>query len=125
MPDDISGVLNAAADWLEQPGNWGKGYFVDPDTGCRCALGAIALTGNPNEPSGDPTYGNPLGDAAAHAFADYLVDELGAPSCFYGDDEEQSFTLDVLETVGGWNDAQDSPEPVVAALRACAEQVAS
>jgi hypothetical protein len=98
---------------------WGRKFFVETD-GCRCALGVVAYAADPSDPDGDPRYVDrsvrPDATAAVEALADYLVNELGAPRCVTEDGG-----LDVIETVGGWNDEPDrTVNQVVAALMAAA-----
>ena len=135
MTDTLTpaGVLLAAADWIEaDPTRWGREVLIDPDKGCRCALGAIALAADPNDHDGDPFYvGGIFPDlyrpirkaavAAVDVLADYVTHELGAPWC----NSKAVGGPDVVETIGGWNDAPDrTPSEVVAALRAAAARTA-
>lgn len=118
-------LLTAAADWLdENPDRWGRNDYVDPTTGCRCALGAIALAADPSDEDGDPfrlailREVDPARRIAAQRavaqLADHLTDNLGAV---------QGITSPA--TVGEWNDRQSDPQPVIDAMRAAAQVVAA
>lgn len=57
-------VLRAAADLLDaNPALWGRDWYLDPATGCRCTGGLIAYAINPDNPDGDPYA---LGDRRDH-----------------------------------------------------------
>lgn len=99
---------------------WGQNWFRDPDTGCRCAGGALAFAVGSDED--DPTEASHASDSAMWALAQYLVDELGAPRVLTDPDED---VMDVVETVGGWNDdPARTPDQVIAALEAASERAA-
>lgn len=119
-PDD---VLRYAAHALRTGEiTWGRHVFIDPDTFCRCALGALAYAANPNDTDGDPQYAGIPASAAMYRLADYLAVELGAPRCVTRDGEDDDMpVLDPIETVGGWNDEPGRTlAEVIAALDAAA-----
>ena len=116
-------VLLRAANAIETGRvTWGRRFFIDPASGCRCALGALTYAVAPEDLDGDPfNLPAPLGMLtyeAAELLANYLINEQGAPRCM---DDEYGF--DVVETVGSWNDEPERTKAdVVAALRAAADQ---
>lgn len=99
---------------------WAPEWFIAPD-GCRCSLGAITYAADPSDPDGDPRFVDPsvrpIATGAALALADYLVDELGAVRAVDPETDE----VDVVETVGSWNDQPGrTVSQVIAALDAAA-----
>lgn len=101
---------------------WGREHFIRPDDGCRCALGAITYAVDPATGDGNPHYltdpaARNVAEAAAEALAVYLVHELDAIPAYEGR------VLDVVETVGNWNDetARDATQ-VADALDAAGHQ---
>lgn len=63
-PTTAAQVLRAAALILDtHPEMWGRDYWRDPTTGCRCSGGLIAYVIDPGYEDGDP-YG--LGDHSKH-----------------------------------------------------------
>jgi hypothetical protein len=104
---DVAKVLNDAADLIEPPGRWTKGAYAlnarnqkvgirDTDACCWCIEGAIIRVA--------PLR---LAEAARDAVWDQIEDAE-----WFGSIED-------------WNDAQPSPESVIAALRAAAQAVES
>ena len=107
---DAAAVLRAAADLIMQPGAWCRGAFArdaaglsvtstDPQARSWCAAGAITA-------SLYRSGARPLEPTDVHAATHRAVDV-------------------VLGSVGmyGFNDLQESPEPVAAALRAAADRL--
>lgn len=99
---------------------WGKNFYCDPETGARCALGAITWAANPADPAmPDALYVHlehrPDAANAMRALARYVAEGLGYGYC------HTDGMADVLETVGGWNDQQDDIEAVINGLEAAAE----
>lgn len=110
-PATVPEVLARAADIIEERG-WRQGWFVDPDTGCVCAVGAMHVAvGLPPDASIYTSENSPewqLADAAWETFGRWLASKTGKPS----------------ESAGGWNDHPSRTQAeVVAALRAAAKQV--
>lgn len=112
-------VLRAAADWFEEdPARWGQEWYLDPKTGCRCTLGAIAYVVHPDDKDCDPQYVKvAVAKEAVAALEDYLLNEVGFVRNFSDPD------VDFGPYVGDWNDAPDrTVADVVAALRAAADR---
>lgn len=116
-------VLRAAADYLDDvPARWGRQFWRDPATECRCSGGLIALIVAPEDQDGDP-YRLPLDgrrELAAAAVALFeahvhqeLLDRLGPDG------------LDGEPLIGMWNDyiARDA-QHVAETMRAAAERAA-
>lgn len=113
--DTPDAVLTTAADYLAEPESWGTGWFITAD-GSRCALGAITWAVAPDDADGDPRY-HTASIHAAELLARYLISERNVPVAATGDDK-----LDVIETVGDWNDSPGrTAGEVIAALRAAAD----
>jgi hypothetical protein len=99
---------------------WGRGWFRDPDTGCRCAGGALAFVATRGAES-DPTCTRE-GEGALWVLARYLVDDLGANRIQSDPDDD---VMDPVVTVAEWNDRLDrTPDQVIAALEAASERAA-
>ena len=112
-------ILRRAAEALRTGEiGWVKEWYVLGDG--RDALGAIAYAIDPGDPDGNPFLieSAALGAASATALADYLVDELGAARAIREDRD-----VDVIETVGGYNDEASSVQDVIAALNAAADRI--
>lgn len=85
MPTDITtpdAVLRVAADLLDtNPRLWGRDYWLDPATGCRCSGGLIAYVIAPDNADADP-YRLPAGEqlglaiATIELFEQHVEDEL-------------------------------------------------
>lgn len=116
-------VLRCAAHALRNGEiTWGRHWFIDPDTSCRCALGALAYAADPDDVDSDPQHAGTPAWAAMYALADYLVTELGAARCT--DEDDDMPVLDPVETVGGWNDDDDrTVADVIAALEGAAQHL--
>lgn len=114
-------VLRKAADGYRTGQiEWGREWFHDPATDCRCALGAITWAVASNDEDGNPWFAGTVAWVPAVALADYLTNELGAPRC------TTDGLFDPIETVGGFNDRPDmTVERIIAALDAAAERVAA
>jgi len=96
---------------------WGQGWFRHPETECRCAGGALAFAVRSDDDDPTTSYD---GETAMWVLARYLVDELGAPRATTDPDDD---VMDVIETVGGWNDTPGrTPDEVIAALEAASER---
>jgi len=121
-------VLRAtAAAYRNDDIEWGRDYFINLETGCRCALGGITYAVEPDDPDGNPFLINSEGDGritaeAAAEFADYLVDVLDAPDA--GSRDRYGYWLrDHIEVVGKWNDdPARTLDEVLAALDAAADR---
>lgn len=101
--------------------DWGPGWFLDPHTGCRCALGGIAWAVDPSNEDGNPFFVSPalrvVAEVAVQALADHLIEEHGVPAC------RTDGAFDPVETVGGYNDQDDMiVDRIIAALEAAAER---
>lgn len=122
-PTTPAGVLTAAADWLEEdPTRWGRDYFVNPENGCRCALGTIAHVVDPHNADDDPWFISQLSQDAVRALADYLVDQPNVRDLrhLHPDLGERNAHVQI---VGGWNDDErHTVTDVIAALRGAAER---
>lgn len=112
-------VLRAAAEQIEKdPAKWSKDFFVNKQTGCRCALGFIAYALDPGFVASNP-YDLPdpaqrrVAAAAIGLLEDFLADEYLLDVSDWGDEPP----------VGWWNDwrATDAAE-VAAAMRGAAER---
>ncbi|SNR32729.1 DUF6197 family protein [Blastococcus mobilis] len=118
-------VLRAAADHLDaHPEAWGKEFWRDPATGCRCSGGLIALIVAPDDQDGDP-YALPLdgrralATAAIEAFEAYVHDEL------LDRFDPEGIQAAGEPLIGLWNDrcARDAAH-VAATMRAAADRLA-
>lgn len=102
---------------------WGRDTFIG-DGGCRCLVAAICWAADPEDldNGGNPVWLRvPLrrlvAMTALEAVAEHLSSELGWPLSM--DDGE----VDLVETVGAWNDEQDAVEKVIGLLVTVAEGV--
>ncbi|MGY1773545.1 DUF6197 family protein [Blastococcus sp. SYSU D00813] len=112
-PTTAPGVLYAAADYLEQPGHWGKGFYAQGDGACRCALGAIAAVVDPASVDVDPAFVHHPLDPRRHLANDavWLLEAYLALQVGYVQPEDSG------PFVGAWNDEQESADVVVQTMR--------
>jgi hypothetical protein len=127
---DVTDVLNAAADHITRHGLHKGEFFSPTDDLCACVLGTIAIvTTLANEDRDADTVDC---EPAAVAFLEYLAVTAphlvlklhgGAAITTTGDDV--FFTaagVNLIETVGAWNDAPErTAEQVVDTLRSAAQ----
>lgn len=118
-------VLRAAALILDShPELWGREFWLDPATGCRCTGGLIALAVCPDDPDGDPYLvgegrDDPRRALAAEAialFEAYVTDEL------FDRFDPEGVQAAGEPLIGLWNDrcARDAAH-VAATMRAAAD----
>lgn len=93
---------------------WAREAYIDR-AGDRCAAGAITWAADPTLTDGDPRFAGPAARLALVLLGEYLVDELYVQPCRDGDGEP-----DWAETVGMWNDEQQSVDDVISALASAA-----
>lgn len=116
-------VLRAAADQLDaHPEMWGRDFWRDPATGCRCSGGLIAYVIAPDDGDGDPfgltdTAQRHLAEAAIELFEAHVLPELL--------DEFGGDGLGTEPLIGLWNDriARDAAH-VAETMRAAADGLA-
>jgi hypothetical protein len=101
---------------------WGREWYVGLDLRCRCTLGGIAWAVDPDDDIGNPLLvtrdRRPVAEAAVAALADYLIDEQDAARFL-----DDLGDLDLIETVGQWNDSGHcTVDDVVDALLAAARR---
>jgi hypothetical protein len=97
---------------------WGRKWFHDPTTGCRCLLGGIAYAVDADYLDSDPRFVSRPAEAMAVVdfLAQHLVDEGLVPAAV---DEG---VLDSIETVAEWSDAPErTVEEVITRLELAAE----
>lgn len=108
-------VLRAAASYFEtDPTRWGRHFYRNSKTGCRCALGGIAWAVDPDDEDGDLSiYAYGPSFAAAALLMDYLIIEVGVPC---------EIPTPVC-VVGAWNDDERTGvTDVITGLRAAADR---
>jgi hypothetical protein len=110
-------LLKAADGFRTGQIQWGVGWFHDPRTDCRCALGGIAWAAAPDDEDGNPFFLRmPAADDAARALAQYLIDTDYAIAY-----RDLGYEERIVGTVGNWNDDTDTTiADVIAVLEAAA-----